>query len=210
MRYVLHVLQAVTLSVMIAAPLAAAKTKTPPVSVGTTLDNLQTAFAGETNAHARYLAFSEKAQAEGFGEMASLFRALAASEQIHANNHAAVIRTLGGTPREVAENAAVQSTRENLRVVIDAERWERSYMYPAYITKAAAEGNEDAVRSFTLASISEAGHAVLCTQALNNLDNMKASSKTFQVCSVCGFVEESARPSCRACASPREKFVQVS
>src|SRR5947209_7262689 len=107
MRHVLHVLQALTLSVVIAAPLAAAKTKTPPVSLGTTLDNLQTAFAGETNAHARYVAFSEKAQAEGFGEVASLFRALAASEQIHASNHAVVIRALGGSPREAAENAAV-------------------------------------------------------------------------------------------------------
>ena len=64
-----------------------------------TLDNLQAGFNGESNAHARYLAFAEKAGQEGYGEVASLFRAAAKAEEVHAANHAGVIKTLGGTPQ---------------------------------------------------------------------------------------------------------------
>lgn len=181
------------------------------IQIGSTLDNLQTAYAGEMNAHTRYLAFADKAQQDGYGQVASLFRALAASEQIHANNHAAAIRGLNGTPQEAPEEPKVQSTKENLRFVTDGERWERSYLYPAYTKKARAEGHEQAATSFAWANISEAGHAVLCTEALNHLENMKEGSGTWQVCQVCGFVEKSVTTDkCSACSSPKDKYVPVS
>ncbi|HEX7334620.1 MAG TPA: rubrerythrin family protein, partial [Pyrinomonadaceae bacterium] len=80
-----------------------------------TLDNLQTAFNGESNAKARYLAFAQKAEAEGYGKVASLFRAAARAEDIHANNHAEVIRKLGATPTADVKTPEVKSTAENLQ-----------------------------------------------------------------------------------------------
>jgi rubrerythrin len=194
---------------LIASTAALAKSKNPPVAVGTTLENLQTAYSGEMNAHGRYLVFAERADSDGYRQVASLFRALAASEQIHADQHARVIQALGATPRHVSATTPALSTPENLRTVIDGERWERAYMYPAYIRQASAEGQAEAVRAFTYATTSEAGHAVLCTAALKNLAQMK-DSKPYRVCSVCGYVEETAPDSCRGCGSPKERFTEIS
>src|SRR5450756_995798 len=80
----------------------------------TTLDNLQAGFNGESNAHSRYLAFAEKADQEGYGEVASLFRAAAKAEEVHAANHAAVIKKMGGTAQAKIETPVVKSTKENL------------------------------------------------------------------------------------------------
>ena len=94
-------------------------------STSKVLDNLQTAFNGESNAHARYLEFAGKADQEGFGSVASLFRAAARAEQIHADNHAVVIRKLGSTPQATIEKAVVKSTDENLQVAIQGETYEQ-------------------------------------------------------------------------------------
>lgn len=101
-----------------------------------TLDNLQAAFNGERNANARYLAFAQKADEEGYGEVASMFRAAAKDEEIHANNHAAVIRQLGAEPVAHLEHARVRSTDENLKAAIEGEKYERDVMYPEFIEAA--------------------------------------------------------------------------
>ena len=88
------------------------------IAAMTTLDNLQTGFNGESNAHSRYLAFAEKADQEGYGEVASLFRAAAKAEEVHAANHAAVIKKMGGTAQAKIETPVVKSTKENLEAAI--------------------------------------------------------------------------------------------
>src|SRR3974390_2910976 len=87
----------------------------------TTLENMQAAYNGESNAHARYLAFAKQADSEGYGQVASLFRAAARAENIHATNHAAVIQVLGAVPQARVEDPIVKSTSENLEAAIKGE-----------------------------------------------------------------------------------------
>jgi rubrerythrin len=103
-----------------------------PISTKT-LANLQTAFDGESNARVRYLAFAQKAETEGYGKAASLFRAAARAEEIYANNHAEVIRKLGATPAADVKTPDVKSTTENLQAAIKGESYERDTMYPAFL-----------------------------------------------------------------------------
>jgi rubrerythrin len=103
------------------------------------LDNLQTAFNGESNANTRYLAFAKKADEEGFGEVASLFRAAAKNKEIHARNHSDVIRKMGATPALNLEPIEVKSTHENLKTAIADEKYERDIMYPEFVEVATHE-----------------------------------------------------------------------
>ena len=107
---------------------------------------------GESNAHARYLAFAEKADEEGYTGVGSLFRAAAHSEEIHAANHAKVIKSLGAAPKADVKAPEAKTTAENLKAAIAGETYERDVMYPEFVSKAKAEGNSDAVRSFNLCS----------------------------------------------------------
>src|SRR5579864_164157 len=175
-----------------------------------TMSNLQAAFDGESNAHARYLAFGEKADAEGYAGVASLFRAAARAEEIHAGNHAAVIKKFGGVPEAKLEDPVVNSTRENLAAAIKGETYERDEMYPTFIRQAKSEGNTDALRTFTFARAAEAEHAKLYTEALQDLENMKVS-RILYVCPVCGFTTpEPVSERCPTCATPKERFERVS
>lgn len=181
---------------------------------GTTGDlaNLQTAFNGESNAHARYLAFAKKADAEGYGEVASLFRAAAKAEEIHANNHAAVINKLGGKPEAKIETPDVKTTKENLEAAIKGETYERDTMYPEFLKQARQVRNIDAIQTFNYAKTAEAEHAKLYTAALKNLDKSKGTkAKNFYVCGVCGYtVEKIDFAKCPSCFSPKEKYETVS
>src|SRR5512142_2024615 len=136
-----------------ALPVAAvvAGSKAAPDASGKTLDNLQAAFNGESNARARYLAFAAKADQEGYAQAASLFRAAARAEEIHAANHAVVITNMGAVPKAVIEPSAVKSTRENLEAAIAGETYEREVMYPDFIAVAKEEKNSPALRTFTYA-----------------------------------------------------------
>lgn len=176
----------------------------------TTLKNLQTAFNGESNAAARYAAFARTADEEGFHQVASLFRAAARAEQIHASNHAAVIKKMGGTPEAYIERPAVKSTAENLKVAIAGEEYERDVMYPQFIKEAEAEKNTAAVRTFQYALEAEAEHARLYTAALAGLPRMKTAAK-YYVCAVCGYtVEQLTFDRCPVCHHPKEKFEIIS
>lgn len=175
-----------------------------------TLSNLQAAFQGESNAHARYLAFAEKADEEGYAGVASLFRAAARAEEIHAGNHAVVIKQFGATPEAKIEKPVAGPTVENLRAAIQGETYERDQMYPAFIKQATDGGSSDAVQTFRFALAAEAEHARLYTDALANLESM-TSAVTYYVCPVCGFTtSDPEMEECPTCATPKDHFAQVS
>ncbi len=180
--------------------------------VTTTLANLQTAFNGESNAHARYLAFAKKADAEGYGEVASLFRAAARAEEIHANNHAAVIKKLGGKPEAKIETPDVKTTKENLEAAIKGESYERDTMYPQFLKQAREVRNTDAIQTFNYAKNAETEHAKLYTAALSNLQQSKGTNaKNYYVCGVCGYtVEKITFTKCPSSFTPVDKYETIS
>jgi rubrerythrin len=182
-----------------------------PCASATTLENMQAAYNGESNAHARYLAFAKQADSEGYGEVASLFRAAARAENIHATNHAAVIQVLGAVPQARVEEPVVRSTSENLQVAIKGETYERDAMYPDFLRQARFDRNSRAVRSLNLAKTAEAEHAKLYEAALANLERLKGTKETaFYVCPVCGFtVRETDFAKCPSCFTPKEEFEKV-
>lgn len=189
------------------APTVYAETEIP----GMTLDNLLTAYQGESNANARYLAFANKADEEGYYRAASLFRAAAEAEKIHASNHAAVIRQLGGTPDVKIETPVVKTTRENLEKAREGEIYERDQMYPAFMEQARKEGKLTALKAFNFAKAAEAEHARLYDAALKDLEAWKAPAQPFYVCPVCGYTEETLpEKKCPICFTPKEKFIPVS
>jgi rubrerythrin len=162
------------------------------------VENLKQAFAGESQANRRYLAFSRKAEEEGFSQIAKLFRAAAEAETVHALNH---LRTLGD----------VKSTAENLKAAVSGETFEYKQMYPEYLKAAKDEGNQQATWSFDVANKVEQIHAGLFSKALGALQQGKELAKVdIYVCSVCGNTVEGAPPEkCPICGSPKTKFFKI-
>ena len=200
-----------SMSILSLAVLATFALGTSARAATTTEQNMQAAFNGESNAHARYLAFAAKADTEGYGEVASLFRAAARAEQIHAGNHAEVIKKLGASPQAKIETPDVKSTRENLQAAIKGETYERDTMYPDFLKQARLDHNTSAVKSLNLAKTAEAEHAKLYAAALADLDRLKGTkSTTFYVCPNCGFTtREIGFSKCPSCFTPKEKFEKV-
>lgn len=156
-----------------------------------TTENLKAAFAGESQANHRYLAFAKKADQEGFSQVAKLFRAAADAETMHALKHLSVL--------------GVGSTADNLKAAIEGETYEHSQMYPEFIKEARAEGNTDAVNSFWRANEVEQIHAGLYQQALEVLGNNPQVD--IYVCQVCGNTIEGAPPeTCPICGAKKEDF----
>lgn len=175
-----------------------------------TLNNLQTAFNGESNAHARYLAFAKKADEDGFAGAASLFRAAARAEEVHAANHAEVIRGMGAEPKADIKDPELKSTKENLQTALAGEIYERDTMYPKFIKQARADRNSAAVRTFNLAKTAEAEHAKLYKAAGENLDEQK-TARTLYVCTVCGYTTVKMDfAKCPSCFTKKESYVKVS
>jgi len=161
-----------------------------------TEQNLLDAFAGESQANRKYLAFAKKADSEGYPQAAKLFRAAAAAETVHAHAH---LRTLG----------AVQGTAENLKSAVDGETFEFKDMYPAMIETAKEEGNKSAERSFSYANAVEKVHAELYQGMLDNLAG-PADVECYYVCSVCGFTCENEPPEkCPVCSALPKAFERV-
>lgn len=160
-----------------------------------TIKNLKTAIAGESQANRRYMAFANKAEEEGFSQIAKLFRAAAEAETIHALNH---LRIVG----------EVKSTAENLNNAISGETLEFEEMYPEYIQIAKSEGNKQAAWSFTVANKVEQIHANLFNKAAVALKTKKTMEKTdYYVCGICGNTVEGTPPErCPICGAPKEKF----
>ena len=182
-----------------------------PAAGKTTVENLQAAFNGESNAKAKYEAFAAKADEEGYKSVASLFRAAAMSEGIHARKHAAVITKLGAEPKADVGKPEVKSTKENLEAALTGETYEKETMYPTFIALAKSEKNNAAMRTFRGAMLAEVEHAKLYKQALAELDAWKSEGKAFMVCTVCGYTElmNPDLKKCPVCSAPKTKFETV-
>ena len=158
--------------------------------------NLLGAFAGESQANRRYLAFAKQADKEGHSQVAKLFRAAAEAETVHAHAH---LRTLG----------RIKSTAENLKEAIEGETHEYKDMYPTMIEEAKEEGNKAAERSFTYANAVEEVHAGLYQKALDSLDSPD-DMECYYVCSVCGYTCENEPPdACPVCNAKPKAFMKV-
>jgi rubrerythrin/predicted small secreted protein len=176
-----------------------------------TLENLQTAFNGESNAHAKYIEYAKRADTEGYTKVASLFRAAARAEEIHAANHASVIKQLGGEPTTKIELPEIKTTKENLEDAVKGETYERDVMYTDFIKQARDTGSRDALRTFNFAKSAEAEHAKLYTAALNTLEDQKGGTTTYYVCPKCGFTTPNKNfEKCPVDFTPKEQFEAVS
>ncbi len=163
-----------------------------------TTDNLNAAFAGESQANRKYLAFAKKADNDGFKQVAKLFRAAAAAETIHAHAH---LRVLGG----------IKTTRENLEAAVNGENYEHEEMYPGFVEEAEAEGNKAAVVTFKNAMKVEKIHEDLYSQALESVKGgSDLAEAPIYVCEICGnTVIGEAPEKCPVCGVPKEKFTLV-
>ncbi len=158
-------------------------------------EGLKAAFAGESQANRKYLAFAKQADRDGYPQVAKLFRAAAEAETVHAHSH---LRTLGG----------IKSTAENLKEAIAGETYEFKEMYPEMISGAKSEDNKSALRSFNYANEVEKVHAALYHKALDNLDSLEEVD--YYVCSVCGYTCESKAPdTCPVCGAKAKVFFKV-
>jgi rubrerythrin len=160
-----------------------------------TEQHLWEAFAGESQANRKYLAFADKADAEGHPQVAKLFRAAAAAETVHAHAH---LRALG----------AIGTTADNLKAAVSGETAEFVEMYPGMIKDATEEGHAVALRSFSFANAVEKVHAGLYQQALDNLGSNNAVD--YYVCKVCGHTIEGAPTGpCEVCNAVPAAFFKV-
>ena len=160
-----------------------------------TMKDLAAAFAGESQANRKYLAYALQADKEGFPQAAKLFRAAAEAETIHAHAH---LRTMG----------KIKTTLENLQDAVNGETYEFSEMYPAFIKDAEAEGATQALRSFKLANEAEQVHAELYQKALANLNSEIAID--LYVCTVCGHIAEGSAPdTCPICKAKAQAYKKV-
>lgn len=188
--------------ILVAAPLLA----TPK-----TIENLQAAYNGESNAHARYVAFAEKADQDGYPSVASMFRAAARAEQIHANNHAEVIKKLGAEPKATIDKPEIKTTAENLEAAIKGEKYEFETMYPEFLKEAHAANEVAAVKTFNYAYKAEGEHAKLYSDLRKNIETIKGAKQTYYVCEVCGYTTTKVDfERCPGCLQPKDKYVAVS
>jgi len=160
-----------------------------------TEDNLKTAFAGESQAHMRYLIFAKKAEAEGFSNVARLFRAISHAEQVHATNHFDVLGLIRGSA-------------DNLQMAIDGETYEVNDMYPAFNAVAKLQDEKGAQRTTDWALQAEKIHASMylkAKQAVEEKRDIKLGS--VYICDSCGYTVEGEPPElCPVCGASKEKF----
>lgn len=163
-----------------------------------TKENLEAAFAGESQANRKYLAFAKKADQEEKPQVAKLFRAAAAAETVHAHAH---LRVLGG----------VKTTAENLQAAIDGEGHEFKSMYPGFIATAEAEGNKPALISFKNANVVEEVHYNLYRNALAAVEAGKdLPADEIRVCDICGNTVIGGQPdNCSVCKADKDHFITV-
>jgi rubrerythrin len=160
-----------------------------------TEENLFTAFVGEAKAIARLLGFAEKAEEEGYPQMAKLFRAISAGERVHAVKHLKLLKI-------------IQSTEENLKKSFEGETNVSENIYPEFIRAAEAEENTAARMSFSHARDAESFHAKLYKNAIDHMIEERETS--YHVCTVCGYVADGNPPDeCPVCGAKRDKFGKI-
>jgi rubrerythrin len=162
-----------------------------------TVDNLKEAFAGESQASQKYLAFAKKAEKEGFHNIATLFRTAAEAERIHAEGHLGALDGVG-------------STAQNLAAAIEGETYEYTQMYPPMLKQAEAEGHK-AKRMFDYATKAEKVHAELYQLALEAVKQGRdLTEPKIYLCPICGHIEFGTPPeSCPICKAKGSAYVQV-
>jgi rubrerythrin len=160
-----------------------------------TQENLNNAFAGESQAHMKYLIFANVAEEEGRPNLARMFRAIAFAEEVHATNH---YRVLGH----------INASAANLQSCIDGETYEVEEMYPAYHAVAQLQGEKGAEQSARFALEAEKIHAAMYTEAKQRVEaDGDIRIGTVNICSVCGYTVEGEAPErCPVCGAPRERF----
>jgi rubrerythrin len=160
-----------------------------------TEDNLKSAFAGESQAHMKYLIFAEIAEREGKLNLARLFRAISDAEKVHATNH---FRALG----------MIKSSSDNTQVCIDGENYEIEEMYPAFNAVAQLQDEKEAIKSIHYALEAEKIHSVMYQKAKKAVDEGKdVDVGNIYICQVCGHTVEGEAPDkCPICGAPKEKF----
>lgn len=160
-----------------------------------TQKNLSDAFAGESQAHMKYLAFADKAKKEGHKDVARLFRAIAYAEQVHATNH---LKELG----------LLNDTKENLLAAREGENFEIEEMYPAYKAVAELQEEKGALRSINYALEAEKIHRELYDNAKKELENGKeVKLDKIYICPVCGYTVVGEAPEkCPVCGAPKSSF----
>ena len=163
-----------------------------------TSDNLQAAFAGESQASRKYTYFAEKADKEGQPQIAKLFRAAAEAESVHARNH---LNAMSG----------IRATADNLKEAISGEHHEFTEMYPVFLAQAKTDANAKADKSFDYANKVEKVHHGLYQQALKDLETgKKQENKPYYVCQICGYTVEGEAPDkCPVCNALKANFKTV-
>lgn len=163
----------------------------------TTLDNLREAFAGESQAYQKYMAFGKKAEKDGFANIARLFYTTAEAERVHAEGHMKAMDMLAATV-------------ENLQAAIDGETHEYTKMYPPMLEQAVAEGNK-AKTMFKFATATEETHAKLYAKALEAAKKgVDLEASEFYLCPVCGYIEIGKAPErCPVCGALAKIFTKT-
>ncbi len=163
----------------------------------TSKENLMKAFAGESQANKKYLAFAKKADEEGLKQVAKLFRAAADAETVHALRHLSVAD-------------GIKDTKENLKEAVAGETYEMTEMYPEMIKLAEEENNQEALLSFKGAHAAEKVHAEMYTEALTSVEaGNDLPEKELYVCQICGHTAHEAPDKCPVCGFPKEKFKKI-
>ncbi len=194
--------------VLIGAALAAVVTVKAGVP-DQTIKNLNAAFQGESNAAHRYGLFAEKADAEGYTQVAKLFRAAARAESIHRDSHKEAILALAGKIDDFKlEEVKPGTTAENLQAAIKGETYERDTMYPEFLAQARTDNAKPAVRTLLFAQKAETEHARLYQEALENLGHN--ADTPIYVCKVCGYTTTKLpEKNCPSCREPVSNYVSI-
>lgn len=188
------------------------KTKETEDPQKATIQNMKDAFKGETTAHAKYAAFSKKAEEEGYPQIAMLFKAASGAELIHANNHKVVLQRMGEEIPKVIPEFTVGSTMENLKNAIEGESYEFNTMYPQFIKDANAAGNYMAQISLTYAYKVEQKHRDFYKTALKALEDGNVSSlpSVYYLCPTCGNTYATTAPArCEISMTDSKLFIKV-
>jgi rubrerythrin len=198
-----------SLMILVGAALAAVVIPVQAKVSQQTLNNLNAAFQGESNAAHRYEAFAKKADADGYSQAARLFRAASRAESIHKENHKQAILGLGGKIKDFKlDEIKLGTTAENLQAAIKGESYERDTMYPDFLKQAKEDGAKEATRTLVYAQKAEAEHAKLYQETLDNL-GQKGDAPIY-VCKVCGYTTTKLPDrNCPSCRESVSQYVRI-
>ncbi len=184
----------------------------PAEAKAKTISDLQDAFKGESTASAKYAAYSQKAEQEGYHNIALLFKAASMAEKVHANNHKSVLKEYNAEVPSITPEYSVKSTKENLQDAINGESYEVATMYPEFLKDAGTSKSQLAQISFNYAFEVEKKHKIMYQNALEALtgNTVKELPQAYYVCPTCGNTYDQTPPErCGISMSSSEKFIKI-